>query len=147
MRLSQDTLHLHSEQQTTTFQTPVVYLASDTTAQTQQCISQMETGTACVPLVPRLELGQEWGPASVRLGQVGAVVPGVMRVVIHQSHFLLHTQQQQEQSQSAGGKRDAVHPETKSIPSCQSHPHLSMVPHMAFSSINTYSQMNILFTW
>lgn len=40
------------------------------------------------PLVSRLKLREQGGPTTMWLGQVGAVVPGMMRVVVDQPHFL-----------------------------------------------------------
>lgn len=40
------------------------------------------------PLISRLELWKQGGPTTMRLAHVGAVVSGMMRVVVNQSHFL-----------------------------------------------------------
>lgn len=40
------------------------------------------------PLISRLKLREQGGPTTVWLGQVGAVVPGMMRVVVNQPHLL-----------------------------------------------------------
>lgn len=40
------------------------------------------------PLVSRLKFGKQGGPTAMWLGQVGAIVSGMMRVVVNQSHFL-----------------------------------------------------------
>lgn len=40
------------------------------------------------PLVSRLKFGKQGGPTAMWLGQVGAIVSGMMRVVVNQSHLL-----------------------------------------------------------
>lgn len=40
------------------------------------------------PLISRLKLREQGGPTTMWLGQVRAVVPGMMRVVVNQPHFL-----------------------------------------------------------
>lgn len=60
------------------------------------------------PLISRLELWKQGGPTTMRLAQVGAVVSGMMRVVVNQSHFLEEEEKRKKRIPSVRNKHFVV---------------------------------------